>query len=408
MNLSVTNSMNYYIYRSDKIVLVLFLFISLLVPSITINENLHIGAEEILLPYIYARLLMRIKPTMTYHFSIFTFLFALVSVISILVNLSCNTTSDVFEVYKIIKFAALLIFSVAIFEQQKTHIEGIVKAIFIPLLVLNLAHYFNIFNFNTYIEPLYAKSTIHLNTFGLDSNGNPSVRRMLGTVGNPNINAIIFLLFTAFFLFKLIKVKKRSNYIFLSLAYIGLLMCQSKTAMITSTILIIVSLLTGKSGLKDWFFIALIIGGVFSIVQMFNTYSLHYLTQSSWRPKHNNSIQERFTTWTFLWEMILQKPIIGHGPCKTFFYKNELYSESEYVLYTWRYGFTGLIFYVAWIFYPAIYLFRKLRARPAILGFVIIPVITAITNNPMKAPVVAGLIAIIFGLLLSGYKFEEE
>jgi O-antigen ligase len=99
--------------------------------------------------------------------------------------------------------------------------------------------------------------------------------------------------------------------------------------------------------------------------------------------------------------MIIEKPLFGYGPDKNYFYTNNLYSESEYVLITWRYGFIGFFAYLTFLLYP---LYTRIKDNVQnylpLLLFTIAIFLTAITNNPISFPPILILYAYIAGVFI--------
>ena len=111
----------------------------------------------------------------------------------------------------------------------------------------------------------------------------------------------------------------------------------------------------------------------------------------------------RVETWKYLWEMIKEKPIFGHAPYKEYFYENNLYSESEYVLQTWRYGFVGLFMFLTLLFIP---FFSGLKNKTKkysveIIFIIIVMSINSLTNNPFSERVIMVLFAIVIGMFFN-------
>jgi O-antigen ligase len=112
-----------------------------------------------------------------------------------------------------------------------------------------------------------------------------------------------------------------------------------------------------------------------------------------------SSMDGRFEMWEHLWEMIKEKPLLGHAPYKEYFYENHIYSESEYVMMTWRYGFIGLLIYISIYLFLALIALRNLHLHSAkvLLFTVILMMVTAITNNPFSHQKILIFIAFIVG-----------
>ena len=125
---------------------------------------------------------------------------------------------------------------------------------------------------------------------------------------------------------------------------------------------------------------------------IFSNLSLDYYANTHIKPQDNNSLRGRFEVWQYLFEMVKEKPVFGYGPYKQYFYQNEIYSESEYILYLWRYGIIGLLMYITWIIIP---LWKNLKAAAENRFYILIAVaimITAITNNPLTNQMILPLL----------------
>tara|TARA_B100000609_G_scaffold184432_1_gene167442 strand:- start:145 stop:732 length:588 start_codon:yes stop_codon:yes gene_type:complete len=111
------------------------------------------------------------------------------------------------------------------------------------------------------------------------------------------------------------------------------------------------------------------------------------------------STKGRWEIWTFLFEMILNKPLIGHGPYKEFFYQRDLFSENEYILVWWRYGIFGLLSFISILVYPIVIALKNLNnkfALPLIL-YTLVIMVSALTNNPMLNRDIQALYALLLG-----------
>ena len=215
-------------------------------------------------------------------------------------------------------------------------------------MIFNTLHFFDFWDFNLIVEQYY-NGGIHIKTFGLNSLGEPATKRLIGTIGNPNNNAILFLFFTV-----LLYSKKKKDYflifsIFLSLFFFFL--CQSRTAIIALFAIIIIHLIIEFTNEKRTVLSIknLIILSVCSLAFLFSnlinkpTYTMSMVKQN---PTQSKSVQGRMEVWGDLLLMVKEKPIFGYGPNKNYFYQNKIYSESEYIMFIWRYGIVGLLAYI--------------------------------------------------------------
>jgi len=134
-----------------------------------------------------------------------------------------------------------------------------IKITFVALLVLNLFQYYNIFHFHDLVEPLYDPSGIQWASFGKNSLGAAGAKRMLGTGGNPNINAIIFLFYYCWFLFSMfhqnLKNLKWTHWLFLILSILAIILCQSRTALTISLVITIIYFISYHKPIKYMFII---------------------------------------------------------------------------------------------------------------------------------------------------------
>lgn len=391
------------LYIFEQFIFVFFLIFALFVPALPILNKLTIGIEEILIPIMFILWIINRKIVSKRYF-IFLIIFIAYILFCLFINFSNQSLSDFFEVYKFGKYAILFLFFSSLFEKNPEILDKTICIILPFLLIFNLFHYFNIFGFNETIEPFYAYNLEHLIYFGYDTLGNPSAKRMIGTAGNPNINGVLFLFFTAYFLSKLDTKKINKYSILLALSIIGLILCQSRTSLIAGIVILILNFLLKKHTLKNILFNTIIIGtAVLTAIilsnlsldfHIFGNSSLDYYANTHIKPQDNNSLRGRFEVWQYLFEMVKEKPIFGYGPYKQYFYQNDIYSESEYMLYLWRYGIIGLLMYITWLILP---LWKNLKAAKENRFYFLVMIsimITAITNNPLSSQMILPLFAI--------------
>lgn len=275
--------------------------------------------------------------------------------LTIIINRQIRTINNYFEIYDILKFICFIIF----FKEQygKVRISPILDACFCGLVVFHIFHYYNILDFNSLVMPLYCGAdSPHLLFFGYDSLGNPVTKRALGTMGNPNTNALLFLFF-------MIRYAPRINWtrkdcILFFIALIVFLCCQSRTGIVAGIIMLIINYLLSGINWKKMIIQVISILAISAFVLYFAeimqfshiplpirgmNYSLSLLDSSALK---SNSWNERIQIWKELLGMVQEKPIFGFGPNKNYFYENHIYAENEYVLMIWRYGIIGLLLYL--------------------------------------------------------------
>jgi O-antigen ligase len=381
--------------KIDFTLLILFFLSLILIPSIKIG-SIFFGFEELLLPII----LFRIIQSKLYFFDKYIWLMLILGayiLFTIAINGRLWSLRDYFEIYKVGKYILVILFARHVFLNNFGSFDKLVKYSFIALLAINLAHYFNILNFNEIIEPFYATSEIQLSTFGLDSLGNPAVRRMLGTMGNPNENAILFLFFFVYFLSVTNSQKSFNERIFIYLSFLCILLTQSRTGFISLALTYLFWCFFTKQKLKTVLFDLLFFALSFGIAISFNTLALSYFANTSANLAENNSVMGRIEVWKHLSKMIVQKPFFGYGPNKDYFYDNNLYAESEYVLLTWRYGIVGLLFYIGWLALPLYKTISHSRTHSFYILLFGVIAINAITNCPLSNPKILLLFALCIG-----------
>lgn len=324
--------------------------------------------------------------------------FSLFMLIPMAINGRIGVYNDYFELYKMFKIGGLFILFQGI-PQEK--FRTFITASFIGLVIINVLHFYNVFNINQLLISLYGDS-IHFQLFGKDSLGNPAVKRMLGTMGNPNTNALLFLFFTVYFF---PNERNRVNWVLFCISLFMVFLCQSRTSLIATTIVLIALLYaTKKDGIKASIGKISMTIGLYFVAMMLATSFFKYTAYSNslidGSALYSSSLRSRWESWGILWEMICTKPIFGYGPYKEYFVKMHLYSENEYLLMWWRYGILGLLFYLGLFILP-LWEFLKTkmsneRLRAAI--FIGVMLVTALTNNPLTER----SISILFIFMVAG------
>jgi len=392
---------NYQLY--DKILLLLLISSTFLFPKIIIDPLFPaFRIEDILLIPITIRLI-QLKPTINFHIKLIA-LFGIYIFMVIIINGRIGCIRDYFEICKLLKLVILILF--LSLPQYVEYAKKLFLPIFIVLIVFNVFQYFNLFDFNTTIEKLYSPEH-HLKYFGLNSDFTVSTKRLLGTMGNPNTNGILFL----FFIVQFLPLKNDDSFwkylLYLSAVFICI-HTQSRTAFIILSLIFIAHSILEYTLVKKHKMLFI----TFLVILFADFYSDNLLYLGSLRGTKvkiaddmeltttNHSLQTRFEIWKHLYGMIQQKPLLGHAPYKEYFYENHLYSENEYILMVWRYGIIGLAFFVVMILYPAYKAYKEKSTSNNIklLAFTTCILFTALTNNPLSEPRVLVMYAIMAGL----------
>lgn len=412
----------YVLYR--KLFFFAFLFALLFVPAIPIpGISFKLQIIDFFFPFMAGWIIWKKRDLFKLAYVRNLILLIGVVLISILFNLSKNSFNDLFEVYDILKYIVVFIVFKEIYQPKVKKIAF--DFAFILLLLFNLFHYHDIFGFNEIIMPYYCgEKSIHLLTFGYNSLGEPATKRMLGILGNPNNNAILFLIFTIMYLPK--KGWSTKEMIFFYLSVIAVSACQSRTGIIAFAAIFVFNFILIK---WRWWKIALHSSVVVVLLMFFfnlNAFS-EYLHLDFLTPKkknrdyimslfneeafQGNSWQKRLEIWEDLLKESTHKPILGHGPQKNHFYASQLYSENEYVLMIWRYGIVGLVFYLFIFLTPIRNLIKNARGdleAKNMLLVILLFLIASITNVPLSNTTLAPLFFMLMGFYYSQYKPETD
>lgn len=398
--------------QSKKLVTYLGAFIvfaSLCLPAITLRSTFpSIHILDICLPLMFGYVWMNKTQLATGYGAWTPFVFSGVVLFSIVIQGHHTSTSDYFEVYKWIKFGlAIWFFSLLDYSLFKMFIPWI----FGVLVVINTIHFLEFTPLNKVLQDYY-NGGLQIRYFGKDSLGAPAVKRLVGTMGNPNINALLFGFFSLYY-FPTNVNRKKLVLFFVSLLFVFL--CQSRTALLF-IFCIFAFLAIFKATIwtkKQWLFVVFGTIGTFFIAWMlatsffqFTSYNNSLLDGTAF---HSGSARGRLETWNMLGKMIIEEPLFGHGPYKEFFYQNKIYSENEYILMTWRYGILGLLIYVSIFLIP----FKKLVASANEIPLkgslmLIMMMVSAMTNNPLTERNIELLFCIGIAWIFQRYQTKES
>lgn len=399
-------------FRSDLLIFFcLLIFVSLcLSPFIPIKEGFYLRLEDLILPFVAFLLIPEIRLLKFWYFLIIV-AWAAYGVLTMAINGRLGVINDYFELYKLLKYVVFVMLFYTVFKLEiNFHLP--VVLVFLALLVVNCFHFYNFLGFNEIVMPKFATNPLQLNTFGLDSLGRPTTKRIIGTMGNPNINGILFSFFALYFMRFLGHAKMHWGKIFFFLAIAMMLLTQARTSMLAMGIALLVYVLMAK---LSWQTILKIFSGIalsIIVVRLMDEFSLGYVTNAKLNLAENTSLRGRFEVWAELWSMIKEKPLFGYGINKNYFYAHHLYSENEFVLIVWRYGIIGLLFYLAMVFSPLVYRKNTQKRNSEKSMFfstmLIVYSVNALTNNPLSDPVLQVLFAIGVAYYLSQFDLNEK
>jgi O-antigen ligase len=266
---------------------------------------------------------------------------------------------------------------------------------------------FNLFYFNEFVTILYDTDGRDVLNFGKNSIGGPGPKRIVGTMGNPNINAILFLFYVSFYSFLLIEINKvDSSWNYLSkysvkalflLSILLVILCQSRTGIVALFIIYIIGVLIRKAKWFDIIMEVLLISGFFGISAFLDTIALQYLFNTKPQLQENNSLAVRIKIWGELFHMWTQQPFFGYGPNKAFVYREKLHPENEYIFYLWRYGVQGLLAYLSLFLVPLFYFGKRTKEFSFLIFVILVVLLVALMNNPLSNPKISVLFALILG-----------
>lgn len=405
----------------------------LFLPYIKLSESAP-GFEivDVLLPVLGIIFLAKWKQLGDRKIYFFILIFGAYIFLTMLVNSRLGQLKDYFEIVKLFKFGLIIcLFSLVNGELFR---KRWIPALFIILVVLNLIHYYELFGFNDLLEEYYQAGE-RLQRFGKNTLGFAAFKRMLGTVCNPNNNALLFSFFLSFFLADLWKKPTKKTWAFVFIATTMIFLSQSRTGLMC---------VAGSIGVVSVFFLEgqwKRLAGLVGITILSYTFS-YGMTRLDFEVRKNDpselmdmqeyrrlqqlsknkgeqstylntlmdgsafgtySMSGRLEIWKHMWDMSLEKPVFGHGPYKEYFYENGLYAESQYFSMLWRYGFLGLFAYLGFLFY----LFRKgilNKAKPAgqtIALSTLVIAIGSLTNNPFDHQTILFFLAVAIGIFWS-------
>jgi len=393
-----------------NLLIFLFLFSVFLLPSFHIVEHLpNVRMDDFLLLIILTILAYNFKSDKnisTYLILIFTFL-AWISV-TILINIQNNYINSIYELYKLIKYILVFCFFYK-YCLSEDLFRKLINIFFIFLIIFNVFQLYNVMNVNFNILKYYAGEGPIYNSFISDLVNYNRVFRLLGTMGNPNNNAILMSFFVIFYFINLSKFKKFKYFVLLLTSLVFFLLCNSRTALIAllfSFILYLISINKNILKIIIVFFLMLLF---LMLIQKFE--KLDYINSLfTLSFSENTSLMKRFEVWDYLFDMIKDSFIFGYGPYKNFFYSNSLYSENEYILMLWRYGVPGVILYLLELFIPLHQAFKNKSNyfSKIVFMFSIVILICGLTNNPMSEPRINVIYALISSLMFSEIKKNNE
>jgi hypothetical protein len=424
------------LFPKDKYFLLSVVFCLFFVPTIKISSGFYFCLEDIFLLLVLLKLILQ-RP-LVLPFVKFSILVTLYICFTILINPNRLVLNEYFEIVKMIKLTVLVTLVYQVFNNESFNLDKLIKRIFLGLVAMNLFHYFNILSFNTYIEPFFDTDGIDLKYFGINTEGLPAAKRMLGTLGNPNNNSVLFLFFSSYFLAtntidSILDYKR--NYPFY-LSFIMVLLCQSRTGILIIVGLILFFLIFQKFRWKSTFKFLFSISIISLFVFLVDTKSVSYFTNteitiapsepiastsdkssSSEISDHSNashvpsilsnnslstntSIKGRLDMWKILIDMIYEKPVFGWGPNKNYIYSHSIYPENEMIFLVWKYGIIGFFLFSFLLLSPIFKSLDFIKQNKFYFYILLVVFVSGITNTPLSNPRIFGVFALILGVVL--------
>lgn len=387
--------------KVDYYYLVILLFSIVSVPHIPLSPSFNLSVEEPLLLYPLIHLLLR-KEFKKDRLTLILLVFSVYIAFTIFLNGNTAQLNEYFEILKIIKFLIVYQFALSVLRSKETE-KSLIKAVdilFIVSFAVNLFHFFDFFNFTRSVLIYYDPNSIDIDFYGLNSKGQPAAKRIVGTFGNPNDNAIFFLFFLSFYIGRInFALKKFFSFELFGFIGSGLLifLTQSRTGIFVLLLLLLVYLIYNRAHLIKPVFSILLLGFTIAFTGLFNILSMNYIRNTSVEIIENNSVKGRLEIWKQLIGEWKENPIFGYGPNKAYMYANNIYPENEYIFFLWRFGIIGLLFFLTVIFFPVWNLKRDIFRYKFVLLVVLTVAVTALTNIPFSNMKFLIIIALIFG-----------
>lgn len=370
----------------DLVFLIILLWVIVFVPFITISSSFKLYLEEVLIIFPAIRLVTKFSVPWNKLLVILS-MFSIYIGMTIFINHRQNQLTEYFEILKVIKFMIIFSYFIVVFPLiSKEKLVKCIHWIFVFSLIINLIHFFDFFDFTRKVLIYYDPNSLDILNFGVNSIGEPAAKRIVGTFGNPNENAIFFLLLLSFYLSRVdLSLKKWMNFdlfAFISCFLITFL-TQSRTALIVLCLLFFYFVYLHKKEMKRVLLVFLMIAISILVFLSLDAISINYLYNTRIAIQQNTSFMGRLEVWNKLINEWKQQPIFGYGPNKNYLYENKIYPENEYLFFLWRYGIFGLTIFLYLIFYPLLVIKRKILNYPLLLGTFLILLITSLTNVPL-------------------------
>jgi O-antigen ligase len=331
--------------------IVFTLIFALLAPSIPITDTFSLRMEFVLVPLFLVfnilgnRKVTKIGSPIPKWFFLFMMGIFISIVYAFFVMQYAFRLNDLFELIKSGLYLLIFYFAASSFISisQAPRLYNAILTLFIISAIFGIMQYFNVFDINHVITPIYAPTQLRavINT-----------KRVVGTTSNPNDFGILMLLGVCLGLASFFYSKSRSKIL---LAILTIVLCLTGVFFTTSRISIVASLIsviyisfigaqnTRKFNRNSTIRFFLITIGVLSLLLL-----LYNAMPESWHVRLSGllnisqdvSFNARIDKWEDFWVLFQQSPIFGWGPGKGLI----IYTiDNEWYLILLRYGAVGVL-----------------------------------------------------------------
>ncbi|MBK8417213.1 MAG: O-antigen ligase family protein [Bacteroidetes bacterium] len=371
---------------------VIFFFTLLLLPGIPVmlDHIIYFRLEDFVLLGAFLFLLIK-DPFLVLKTPVTFALYAAAIMISIGINFTNTSYNDFFEIAKVVKWA--MIFLIFARFVNADLFKKTFEWVFYALIVFNVFQYFNIFHFNTLIEPLYSDSEQLGNAYFVSYTGE-FTRRLLGTLGNPNNNAIVLAVFALHYAFDWKSPKSKTLF---SIAIALLLMCQSRTIILALGAVFFMNFLLNfkeyKLHLEKLTFVLVIYG----VVHFINLDYLEMIFQGK-AFAESKSVEGRMESWGTMISESRLSPFFGYGPNKDYLYSKGFSPENEFIYTKARYGYVGLTTFILLIISPYYFFRRQWQNHLLFFSVTLIFIVTSFFNCPYSSLTLSAFYFMLFGM----------
>lgn len=323
------------------------------------------------------------------------------SLLSAIINIS--NIGDITFTYRFIK---LLVFYLMVYNlpYETKKVENVIRAVFLILFFINLAILLDIPSVSSFLSKIYQKESQIIDLPG-------SRTRLYGTMGNPNENSVLLLVFLAYFISLYYYQKKNWQFIFIGISIVMLIFTESRTAFV-GMVGMFAALLFKKHTKRGIVVIAITIflalSGIIAVVQNVELKNLNQLFTQN--PAEINSLVVRYEIWGNLIDLWREKPVLGWGPYLNYFKINNIDPDSEYILFLFSYGIVGALLLLLIYVVPIFSLWQKKKTVGLSLIGVILPIGLAACSltNVAILNVRTGLLYIIFIAIASSARNRTD